>query len=86
MTGLLIVMQRHIIVQIIRKRVRNLANYISSGPGAGYHVHTRVLNLYRVAHMFSPSLKSICGLTGQTYSQFQILSQLYSIRAFERRT
>ena len=32
MTGLLIVMQRHIIVQIIRKRVRNLANYISSGP------------------------------------------------------
>ena len=41
MTGLLIVMQRHIIVQIIRKRVRNLANYISSGPGAGYHVHTR---------------------------------------------
>ena len=48
----------------------------------GHPVHC--VHLYRVAHMFSPSLKSICGLTGQTFSQFQILSQFYSIRAFER--
>ena len=59
--------------------------------GTSFEIHISKVHIlvhimkYRVAHMFSPSLKSICGLTGQTYSQFQILSQSYSFRAFERR-
>ena len=59
----------------IASMLLSCCQHVASRLQAGCkHVASR-LQVYRVAHMFWPSLKSSCGLTGQTNSQFQILSQ-----------
>ena len=41
-------------------------------------------SIYRVLHIFSSPLKSICVLTEQSYSHFQTLSQFRCFRALKR--